>query len=444
MSSSLQLNGFSIKLTRMRVLYTILLYLSTPLILLRLLLRSRKNLSYRKHWRERFGHIPLINNKKTIWLHAVSLGESVAAAPLIQRLLNQYPDFTLVITNTTPTGRAQIIKQFGDDLRNFYTPYDLPHVVKRFITKIHPALVIIMETELWPNLLYYLNNAKVPIMIANARLSERSFKNYEKLRRLFIPLLSPIHVCVQSKADAKRFKALGVHEKNLFITGNIKFDNTLPDSLLEKAKTLREHWGKRPTLIAASTHEGEEIIVLMAFKKIQEKFPDALLILVPRHPERFDKMANLCLKHEFTVARRSKEELPNENTAIFLGDTMGELMLFYAISDVSFVGGSLLPIGGHNLIEPASLSLPIITGPNLQNFIAIRDLLMDANALIIANNVNELTKQVILLFENENQRHQFGANALGISEKNRGAIEKHMEYTATLVSLDQQSMADMF
>lgn len=411
----------------MRHLYTIFFYLATPIILIRLWIKSRQNPAYRLHWGQRFGRIPLIKNKKTIWVHAVSLGESIAATPLIEKILTRFTDATLVVTTTTPTGRAEIQKRFGNRVLSYYTPYDLPHVLRRFLRNVHPNQTILMETELWPNLLYLLKKRRIPTVIVNARLSERSMKNYLRFRRFLKPLLATIKISAQSKADAKRFQEIGARRENIFTTGNIKFDSTLPDSLLPQAKALRQYWINRPVLIAASTHEGEENILLQAFKKIRAQFPTALFILVPRHPERFAKVAELCRSCDFTVTQRSTQELPNENTAIYLGDTMGELKLLYAASDVAFVGGSLVPIGGHNLIEPASLSLPILTGPNLQNFIAVRDLLEEAEALLITDNADAIASQVIRLFHDTDLRHQLGARALSMSEQNRGAISRNLD-----------------
>ncbi len=411
----------------MRYLYTILFYLATPLLLLRLLWRSTKHPSYRQRLPERLGRIRTIKNPNTIWLHAVSLGESIAAAPLIEALLKQLPDYTLVVTTTTATGSAQVQKVFNTKVYHVYMPFDLPHVIRRFLNRIQPQQVILTETELWPNLLYQLKKNRIPTIVANARLSERSFQQYRRFKRFFRPLLAPIFINAQSHADAERFQKLGIDQQHITVTGNIKFDHSIANALIEQAKTLRQHWENRPSLIAASTHEGEENIILNAFKTIQEHYPKALLILVPRHPERFNKVAELCVKSGFSIARRSQKQLPDDKTAIYLGDTMGELMLLYASSQIAFVGGSLVPVGGHNLIEPASLSLPILSGSQLQNFIAIRDLLMDANALIIVDTAQSLAEKAISLFADANSRDQYGARALSISEKNRGAVAKHID-----------------
>ena len=411
----------------MRYLYTILCYLATPLVLIRLLWRSARDPRYRHRWRERFGHITPVESYDTLWFHAVSLGESIAATPLIRAILKQFPKYSLVVTTTTPTGSAYLQKTFGDQIHHFYMPYDLPHVLERFLIHIHPTKVIIMETELWPNLLHKLAYANTPTIIVNARLSERSFSQYSRFANFFRPLLSELIVSAQSDIDAKRFRELGVSHKRTIVTGNMKFDNPVADELIAKAKILSQHWQGRPTLIAGSTHEGEETLILDAFEKIREKYPNALLVLVPRHPERFDKVADLCIKSGYPIARRSEKQLPADTTPIYLGDTTGELTLLYAACEVAFVGGSFVPVGGHNLIEPASLSLPILSGPQLHNFIAVRDLLLDADALIIVDNAEQLANKVSMLFADRAIRDQYGARALGISEKNRGAVETNLK-----------------
>lgn len=413
----------------MRYLYTILLYLATPFLVLRLYWRSRKNPGYRHRWLERFGFIPVISKKKCIWIHAVSLGESIAAKPLIQNLIDEYPSYRIVVTTTTPTGSQQIQKTFGNAVYHVYAPYDLPVVIKRFLRRLCPAKVIIMETELWPNLLHQLHCANIPVMIANARLSERSLVRYQRVKHFFKPLLQSIQIiAAQSEDDAKRFQSLGIHRQRIIVTGNIKFDHVISSHLLDEAKKLRQLWSGRPTLIAASTHEGEEAQILQAFHEILLAFPSALLIIAPRHPERFSTVQKLCEQSGYTVAVRSKKEPPNKNTSIYLADSTGELMLLYGASDVAFVGGSLVPIGGHNLIEPASLGLPVMSGPNLQNFSMVRDLLFHHDALILITDANELAHQVIHLFTNVDASHHYGARALSVSEQNRGAIAKHLSW----------------
>ncbi len=427
----------------MRRLYTILLYVATPFVLLRLLLRSRRNPAYRRRWAERFAFIPPAANK-SIWLHSVSLGETIAATPLIKALLEAYPQYTIVITTMTPSGSAHVTKQFGDRVMHTYVPYDLPSVVNRFLKRTKPAIAIIMETELWPNLIHCLRQQHIPIMIANARLSQRSCKGYQRIRTLARQMMESITiVAAQSPLDGEHFKALGLSDKQLLISGNIKFDIDIPETLKEDGQKLKDAWHQRPSFVAASTHEGEEAIILQAFKKIRAKHSDALLILVPRHPERFDKIAQLCQKEGYQIARRSLKQLPDDNTAIFLGDTLGELKLFYAAADVAFVGGSFVPVGGHNLIEPAALGLPVISGPHLHNFLAVKALLENANALTLANNAEELAAAVNLLFSDHALKLQLGERALAVSLANTGALQKHLNWISEKMSYYAESSSTL-
>jgi 3-deoxy-D-manno-octulosonic-acid transferase len=310
----------------LRVLYTIGFYLAFPVILLRLLWRSRKNSHYRHRWNERFGYIKrLAPHEKSIWVHAVSVGEAIAAIPLIRELKKRHPDLTIIVTNTTPTGSAQIKSAFNNEILHFFTPFDVSNAVNRFIRRINPQLCVIMETEMWPNLLRCLRRRKIPVMLANARLSERSKKNYKIISNITRHMLSTYTiVSAQGLLDGERFIELGLDPKKLMISGNIKFDIALPADIEKNAEELRQKWGTsdRPTVIAASTHEGEEIILLQAFRKIQAEIPTALLIIVPRHPGRFEKVGKLCAQSGYRFVSRSKNEMPTADTDILLGDTI--------------------------------------------------------------------------------------------------------------------------
>lgn len=407
----------------MRLLYTILLTLATPFILLRLFWRSTRQKAYRQRIIERFAFYPALKNQQSLWIHAVSVGETHAAFPLIKFLVQHYPQFKILVTTTTPTGSAEILKQFGNQVLHYYTPYDLPSIINRFLKKMRPRLCIIMETELWPNLLYYSHKKNIPILLANARLSEKSFRGYKKISSLVRDMLNCFTtVAAQSAEDGERFLKLGLIKNKLLITGNIKFDTSMPANLSENAQALRAHWQQRPAWIAASTHEGEEELILQAHKKILQHFPNALLILVPRHPERFNKVANLC-RADFSIARRSEHQLPEDNTQIYLGDTMGELRLLYAASDVAFVGGSLVPIGGHNPIEPALLNLPIINGPHFHNFKMITTQIELAGGLKIIHNTEELAQWVVSLLQDPNLRQHYGENARKLCLSHSGALQ---------------------
>lgn len=396
-------------------------------MLLRLLWRSRFAPAYRKRWSERFGFFAAPERPGAIWLHAVSLGETRAALPLLRALIERYPERPIAVTTTTPTGSAQVIESFGSSVFHTYLPYDLPDALARFLSKVRPCIAIIMETEIWPNLYHACASTDVPIVIANARLSARSTKGYARLGGLTRQTLSHVKlIAAQSEADAQRFEALGVEGGKLMVTGNIKYDMKLPAGIEAESKQFKALLGEhRPVLIAASTHDGEEEQVLAAFEVISQKLPGVLLLLVPRHPERFDTVAALCEQRGFRVARRSEPATSLQDENVFLGDSMGELLLFYAASNVAFVGGSLVPTGGHNLLEPAALGKSVLTGPHTFNFQATQDFIR-AGAAIVVESPQQLAEQALLLLQNEDQRNEMGARAKNIVEENRGALERLM------------------
>ncbi|TVO72444.1 lipid IV(A) 3-deoxy-D-manno-octulosonic acid transferase [Sedimenticola selenatireducens] len=409
----------------MEFLYTIILYLSLPVILLRLYWRSLKNPKYRSRIGERFGRvsIPAINN--CLWLHTVSVGETQAAEPLVRKLQETYPDLQIVITTTTPTGADRVKKLFGDSVIHLYFPYDLPFAVRGFLNATRPKLLVMMETEIWPNLLAECELRAIPTILANARLSERSAKGYARLGVFSRQTFGRIGmVAAQSPADAERFLGLGVQSDRVRVAGSIKFDIRVPAIVKEQAEALRRTWGGRPVWVAASTREGEEELILAAHRKVMQQLPQALLVIVPRHPERFDKIALLCQRDGFTFARRSLNDLCRTETAVFLGDTMGELMLFLSAADVAFVGGSLVPTGGHNVLEPAALGLPVVFGPHMFNFAMISRMLLAENAAVEVSSYNDLSRWVIDWLSDANLRAAYGENALRVVEANRGAMDR--------------------
>jgi 3-deoxy-D-manno-octulosonic-acid transferase len=398
-----------------RYIYNILLYLLIPFILLRLLWRSLKSPGYRKRWNERFAFFRIKKKyQHGIVIHAASVGETIAAVPLIHQLQKIYPDLPIIVTTMTVTGSNQVKKSLHDSVFHVYVPYDLPDVVQRFFKKTKPKMLIIMETELWPNLLYYAHKKKIPILLANARLSKKSAKGYTKIKKFTARMLQNItQIAAQSQATT---------------IGNIKFDIDLSPSIKEAGESLRQQLGaNRPVWIAASTHEGEEESILKAHQQIKNKIPDTLLILVPRHPERFTPVATLCKKFGFNIVSRSSNDACDATIDVFLGDTMGELMKFYAASDVAFVGGSLVPIGGHNFLEPAILTLPIISGPHVFNFTEIAHLLTEKHALVLVKTAPDLAAQAINFFANTQLRQEFGKNAASVVHANRGAVGKHIK-----------------
>ncbi|MDF1654109.1 MAG: lipid IV(A) 3-deoxy-D-manno-octulosonic acid transferase [Coxiellaceae bacterium] len=421
----------------MRKIYSLLLYVAVPFIMLRLLLRSRNLPAYRYRWGERFARYDFPPVKQSIWLHAVSVGEFMAALPMIKQLRKRYPQMTLVVTTTTPTGSEQVLKHFGKDVVHIYTPYDLPSVVNRFLSHMNPAMAIIMETEWWPNLLHYIKKRNIPLMLANARLSQRSADGYARIGGLANQMLSCFSVvAAQSEADGQRFVGLGLPKKNLNVAGNIKFDITVPDELLQKGQQLRQSWGgdSRKVLAVASTHEGEEEHVLAMFRELkQQGYNDLLLVLVPRHTDRFDRVFKMCKDAGFNTKRRSLDDAVTEDTDIFLGDTLGEMKLFLSASDMAFVAGSIGTTGGHNLIEPAILGIPVMTGHVLHNFIAVRDMLKQADAVLISHNHEERVAQCKQLLDDAELCHQMGQRGQQVILSNQGALERHLQQIDSLI-----------
>jgi 3-deoxy-D-manno-octulosonic-acid transferase len=433
--SSIILHLSSIWGTFLRYLYTVLFYLALPLVFLRLLWRSRRSPLYRRRWLERLG-FSSYRLEQCILVHAVSLGETIAAVPLIKALRTKYPTIPLLVTNMTVTGSARVKAVFGDEVLNTYIPYDLPAALNRFFVRVKPKIVIVMETELWPNLFAVCKKNNIPLVVANARLSARSAKKYRLARFVLRQLFAAITMlAAQTKADADRFIALGMPEKKIKITGSLKFDIEFPKNLLAQKNMLRAQLGEERLIwIAASTHAGEDEKILAAHRLITAKIPQALLILVPRHPERFDFVATLVTTNGFKLARRGENAACDQATSVYLGDTLGEMLTLYAVSDVAFVAGSFAPIGGHNMIEPAALHKPIITGPSLFNFAEISDVLQAAGGLLKVTTSDQLANAVIKLFENTNQCQLMGKNAFKVVEENRGALDQQVEMICRVIS----------
>ena len=409
----------------MRTLYTFLLYLLTPLVLLRLAWRGLRAPAYWRRWPERFGRIEPALGEQVIWVHAVSVGEVQAAEPLVRALLERHPEYSLLVTTVTPTGSARVTALFGQQLAHVYAPYDLPGTVARFYDRVRPRLAIIMETELWPNLYHACQQRAIPLLLINARLSARSVTGYCRVRGLAGETLSAVtEIAAQGEADAGRFASLGADPAVITVTGNLKFEQRMPPSLLERAEVLRRDWGvSRPVWIASSTHEGEDELILDVFRQLRKQFSHCLLVLVPRHPERFEPVATLCRQQGYETVLRSEHVGCAAETAVYVGDTMGELPLLYAASDVAFVGGSLVPHGGHNLLEPAALGIPVVTGPHVFNFIEICDLLIGAGAAVRASDSGELLQIVTRWLGDANERHRVGQLGRQVVEKNRGALQ---------------------
>lgn len=424
----------------LRHAYTLAHYIYMPVVFLRLLLRSRENEAYRKDIEQRLGYgKPLDESRPTIWIHAVSVGEVQAAVPMAKLIESHWPEATVVWTTTTPTGRDRVFSALGQTARHQYVPYDLPGAVGRFLDRIKPDLAVILETEIWPNLLHQCDERSIPVILANARLSAQSAKGYRRLRWLVAPALDSLAaVAAQTEPDAQRLITLGAHEARVHITGSMKFDVSLPPSTHEAGAALRRQWGsERSVWIASSTHDGEEDVVLDAFVRVQQKLPNALLVLVPRHPERFSRVASLCARRRFSVARRSDQSASSAGVDVFVGDTMGELPIFYAASDVAFVGGSLVPIGGHNMLEPAALGLPVLLGPYLHNFADISERLLHEGAAFPVGSADDLAEQVLRFFVDPNFRHAVGERGQSFVTENRGARERVMTLIEPLLQAGQ-------
>ncbi|MBC9131484.1 lipid IV(A) 3-deoxy-D-manno-octulosonic acid transferase [Frischella sp. Ac48] len=414
----------------MTILYTCLFYAIQPLIWLRLLWRSLKSPDYRKRWLERYGFCKGKIQPNGILVHSVSVGETIAAIPLIKQLQQRYPDLPITITTMTPTGSQQVIKSWGNRVSHVYLPYDLPDAISRFLNTLQPKLVIIMETELWPNLITALYKRHIPLIIANARLSARSARGYAKFKKTMQLLLPKIsHIAVQNQFDGQRFIQLGLPESQLTITGSIKFDIHLNSQQQQAIAQLKSTWQlNRPIWIAASTHHGEDDIILIVHKMLLKHYPDLLLILVPRHPERFTSVENLIVDHGLTYQLRSKHAIPTTQTQVILGNTMGELMLLYGLANIAFVGGSMVDRGGHNPLEPALHHLPIIMGKYTYNFKVICEQLINANGLwITETNKQDLAEKISTLLTDNQLRIDIGNNAYQVLKQNQGALQRLLD-----------------
>ncbi len=429
-------------MTLSRLLYIIALYLLTPIILLRLLFRAVKAPAYGRRWGERFGFVGGANSNNVIWLHAVSVGETLAAVPLVKALQDKYPQYRLMLTCMTPTGSERIAAAFGDSVHHSYAPYDMPDAVARFLNRVQPKLLIIMETELWPNTIAACAARNIPVVVANARLSAKSASGYGKVAPVTASMLRRIDaIGAQHRDDGQRFIDLGLPGSAMTVTGNIKFDLCLDQPIKDKAAELSAQWHgtektARPVILASSTHRGEDEIILRAFTMVRAALDSRpLLVLVPRHPERFNAVAELCAESGFAVARRSANQ-PTSAADILLGDTMGELMAFYGACDLTFVGGSLVPTGGHNIIEPAAWGLPILTGPHLFNFAEASQLLIAGDAMQICDSGEKLAEQMIDLLQNPQRREAMTHSARQIAEANRGALDKLLAVIKPLLSDD--------
>lgn len=416
-----------------RFLYSLLFHLLLPLVLLRLLWRSGRAPEYRRRLLERFGFgIPAMQGG--LWVHAVSVGETLAAAPLVNAWRQANPGRPVFVSTMTPTGSARVRALWSDKVRHSYAPYDLPWAWALFLRKVRPDVLVIMETELWPNMVHAAHARGIPVMLANGRLSERSARGYAAVGWLSRPMLASLAgIAAQDEATAERFQTLGVAEDRVTVTGSLKFDITPPADIEVRAHELRAAWGlaSRPVFVAASTHAGEDIPLLLAFSAIRARHRQALLILVPRHPERFENVASVIRQKRFGLARRSLGEPVTPEVSVLLGDTMGELMLWYALADVAFVGGSLLPVGGHNMLEPMALDVPTLSGPHVFNFQTIADELVAAGALQLVE-AGDLARVCNQLLDHPEQANAQVMAARAVLAGNRGALQRQLDLIAAL------------
>ncbi|MCW8449934.1 lipid IV(A) 3-deoxy-D-manno-octulosonic acid transferase [Legionella quinlivanii] len=417
----------------MRYIYSFFMYLMTPWLLFRLWWKGRQLPAYRDRIGERFwaGMAPVPNID--VWVHAVSLGEVIAVTPLINEMLAK--NWRLLITTMTPTGAEQVKTKFGDRVLHRYIPYDLPDVLQRFFVSVKPRAGVIVETELWPNLIHYASQAKIPLMLINARLSERSCRGYQKIKWLIKPVINQFTwILAQSDEDGRRFQQLGAKEGLVQTIGNMKFDLQTKDIDQGLFLQLKAAWGPdRPVLIIASTHDNEEEQILQQLTRLQASIKNILVLIAPRHPERFQKVNLLAEQAGFKTALRSKPETISSETDVITLDSMGELLGFYQISDYAFVGGSFVPIGGHNVLEPIAMKVPVFSGPEVHNFKTICRDLMNANAMIIVQSAAELIDRVVALHANEAEKEKLVLNATQVLKANKGAVARYLAVLETFV-----------
>jgi 3-deoxy-D-manno-octulosonic-acid transferase len=407
-------------------IYVLISYLAAPAVALLLFWKGIRNRAYWERFEERFGFGRSRFDRPGIWVHAVSVGEVVAASSLITALRSSYPQYPIVVTTATPTGAQRVRDLFGNDVLHSYAPYDMPGSVRRFFARMQPRLAIIMETELWPTMYSECGARGVPLVLANARISPRSVARYRRMVSLFRHALSHgILIAAQSQQDAERFLSLGASPERTLVTGNLKADLVFPEGMTDVGREFRrQHFPATPVWIAASTHAGEEEAALEAHQAVRARVPDALLIIVPRHPDRFNGVAEMLVSRGIVFRRRSLGESPLPGDAVFLADSLGELPMFYAAADVAFVGGSLVPIGGHNLLEPAALALPVITGPHNFNAEDIAGTLQETGGLQVVMDATALCDAVATLFLDPELRRRRGEQARLMVIQSGGALEK--------------------
>jgi 3-deoxy-D-manno-octulosonic-acid transferase len=409
----------------MRVLYSFVILLATPFVLLYFALRGLRDRAYLGRWGERFGYSDDRAGKGGILLHAASVGEVNAASPLIGALLQTYPELPLTVTTLTPTGSERLKAEFGQRVLHSYIPLDLPGAVKRFLGSLQPKLVIVIETEIWPNLYLQAQQQNVPLLMVNARLSRRSLKHYQRVKGFVQQVLKSVRwIGAQGEADARRLVDCGAEPGNVHLTGNLKFDLDIPASLEETGAALRSRLNRqRPVLVAGSTHEADESVIIPAFRQLLDKLPDALLILVPRHPERFSRAAQAARDAGLRTELRSQGEVCSGRAQCFVIDSIGELMTYYACGDIAFVGGSIGDQGGHNALEPAALGKPVLLGPNMDNAREVAEQLVECGAARKVSGKQDFLVEAAQILTDGVLRDSMGQAGRKLVDKNKGALD---------------------
>jgi 3-deoxy-D-manno-octulosonic-acid transferase len=422
----------------MRAFYTLLFYLLTPFIMLRLLWRGIKAPAYRRRWNERFGFYNTTYLQNAVWFHAVSVGEAEALFPLLRLLLARRPGLNLLITTTTPTGSARVQATFGGLAEHVYLPYDMPFVIRRFLKAFEPRLAVIMETEIWPNLYAECGRHQVPLFLINARLSEKSALGYRKIPCLIRPALANVSlIAAQTGDDAERFVGIGAQPEAVRVMGNMKFDIEIAEETMAKGRELKSSaFGERFVWIIASTHKNEESLFLDLYPQIKAKIPELLLVIVPRHPERFIEVRKLCEERRLNVVMRTSGSPCSTGTDVYIADTMGELKMLYAAADAAFIGGSMVLVGGHNLLEAAAAGVPVMFGPYMANFKEIAAGVLARKAALQCRSGEEIVSTILSLYADSGQREELTNRARAFLRENRGAIAAIAELIETAMSKD--------
>ena len=414
----------------MRRLYSLLFYSAIPFILTRLYWRGIKAPDYRLRWQERLGFYTQTSQKNVIWFHAVSVGEAEAVFPLIKQFIQQHPQAPILITTTTPTGSARVKAVMGKTAEHVYLPYDIPYAITQFLAHFEPQKAIIMETELWPNLFHLTSQRKIPLFIINARLSEKSCRNYQKIPALIESILqTTTKIATQTEADCQRFQTLAPQHANIQTVGNIKFDTPVEVKTIAQGQQLKKtRFKNRFVWVIASTHEGEEAVFLTLYPQLKIHIPELLLVIVPRHPERFKEVKNLVQLTPLNLVIRSSNQACTSNTDVYLVDTMGELKIFYAAGNIAFVGGSWFKtLGGHNILEPMAFGIPVLFGAYMRHFKAIEQDVLKTKSAFQCHDDDQLFHTILKLYQHPDYKQQLIENAHLFLKQNQGSLKKILQ-----------------